>query len=120
MPDWKDILSDSEEQPAGDELLNYLTKDLSDDEKHEFEMKTIDSAFVNDAVDGLGSLENKERLNQYVNQLNKNLQQQLATKRQRKHKRAIAKNPWVYITAVILLAICVIGYYLIHLHILNR
>lgn len=120
MPDWKDILSDSEEQPAGDELLNYLTNNLSDDEKHEFEMKTIDSVFVNDALEGLNNLENKERLNQYVSQLNKNLQQQLATKRQRKHKRAIAKNPWVYITAVILLAVCVIGYYLIHLHILNR
>lgn len=117
MPDWKDILSDNEEQPAGDELLNYVTNDLPDDEKHEFEKKTIDSVFVNDALEGLNALENKEHLNKYVLQLNKNLQQQLATKRQRKQKRAIASNPWLYITAIILLVICVIGYYLIHLHI---
>ena len=120
MPDWKDILSDNEEQPAGDELMNYLKDELSEDEKHEFEKKTIDSVFVNDAVEGLNTLEDKQRLNQYVQQLNKKLQQQLTTKKQRKQKRATTKNPWIYITAVILLAICVLGYFLIHLHILNQ
>ncbi|MCY7420498.1 MAG: hypothetical protein LH478_02010 [Chitinophagaceae bacterium] len=120
MADWKDILWDKEEQAAGDELMHYLKDELSDDEKHEFEKKTVDSVFVNDAVEGLNALADKQQLNQYVQQLNKNLQQQLALKKQRKQKRVLAKHPWILIAAIVLLAICVMGYFIIHLHLLNQ
>ena len=120
MADWKDILSENEEQPAGDELMQYVNDELSDEEQHAFEKKTVDSAFVNDAIEGLSALQNTQSLNQYVHQLNKNLQQQLALKKQRKQKRALAKHPWIIITAIVLLAICVLGYFIVHLHLFKK
>lgn len=119
MADWKDILSDSDEELKNDELINYVEDNLSEEEKHELEKKIVDSSFTNDAVEGLQTFSNKADLNQYVQQLNKDLHKQLAAKKQRKQKRMLKENPWAIITIVILLAICILGYYLVHLHYKN-
>ena len=120
MADLKDILSEENDQPKDDELINYIADNLSEEEKYELEKKIVDSSFVNDAVEGLQKFDQKESLNQYVQQLNKNLHQQLAIKKQRKEKRRLKENPWLVITIIILLAICLISYYIINLHKRNR
>lgn len=116
MADWKDILTDNNGQPGDDELINYLEDNLSEEEKNALEQKIVDSSFTNDALEGLQGFDNKDKLNQYVHQLNKNLQQQLAAKKQRKQERRLKENPWLIIAIIILLAICILGYSLIHLH----
>ena len=120
MADWKDILSENDEDLKSDELINYVEDNLSEEEKHAFEKKVIDSSFVNDAIDGLQKFNRKEDLNEYVQQLNKDLSKQLAAKKQRKQKRKLKENPWIIVTIVILLAICILGYYLVHLHYKNK
>jgi hypothetical protein len=116
MADLRDILSDDEEQLNEDELRKYLDNNLSEEEKHEFEKKVAASSFDNDAVDGLKSFKNKQRLNDYVNQINKNLEKQLQEKKQKKEKRKIKDFSWIILTVILILFICIIGYFVIHLY----
>jgi hypothetical protein len=76
----------------------------------------MNSVFVNDALEGLQRFNDKEKLDQYVNDLNKNLHQQLAARKQRKQKRKFKDDPWLLLTIIIILALCILGYIVIHLH----
>lgn len=116
MADLRSILSDNEDHLNEDELMKYLDGNLSEADKHAFEEKMQSSGFVNDAVDGLKAVKNKQHLYDYVQQLNKNLEKQLAAKKQRKEKRTIKHIAAVILTALIILLICIIGYVAIHLY----
>jgi len=116
MADLRDILHDNEEHLNEDELMSYLQGSLSEDDKHAFEKKIETSAFVNDAIDGLKTIRNKQEINDYVHQLNKNLEKQLALKKQHKEKRSIKYMPWVILTVLVILVICVIAYVVIHFY----
>lgn len=112
MADWKTILSENEHQPGDEELLNYLRDELSEAQKHDFEQKTLDSAFINDALEGLQSVKS-QHLPEFTAQINKKLQQQLADKKQRTEKRKVIENRWLVLAIIMLLAICVLGYLLV-------
>jgi hypothetical protein len=116
MADLRDILSDDEEQLNEDELMKYLDNNLSEEEKLEFEKRFAASSFENDAVDGLKSFKNKQSLNDYVNQINRNLDKQLQLKKQKNEKRKIKDFSWIILTVILILFICVIGYFVIHLY----
>ncbi len=116
MADFKDILPDNEDHLNEDELMKYLEGNLSEADKHAFEEKMQASGFVNDAVDGLQAVKNKQHLYDYVHNLNKTLEKQLAAKKQRKEKRTIKHISAVILTALIILLICIIGYVAIHLY----
>jgi len=116
MADIRDILSDDEEQLNEDELMSYLNDNLSEEEKHDVEKKAASSNFDNDALEGLKSFENKQHLNDYVNQINKNLEKQLQQKKQRQDKRKLKDLSWIILTIILVLFICILGYFLIHLY----
>lgn len=85
MADWKDILSDNEQQLSEEELLKYLDDNVPEEEKYSIEKKIDNSPFEADALQGLLQVQNKENLHKHVNQLNQKLHQ-LTAKRQRKEK----------------------------------
>jgi ATP-dependent Zn protease len=116
MSDWKDILSGKEEQANEDELMKYLEGNLSEEEKYAFEKKTADSEFTNDAVEGLNQFKSKQQLNAYVEQLNKNLHNQLAQKKKRKDKRKLKDNPWIIVAVLLILALAIIAFILVNMH----
>ncbi len=116
MAELRNILEDNEEHLNEDELMRYLEGLLSEEDKHAFEKKIESSGFVNDAIDGLKTIGNKQNINDYVHQLNKNLEKQLALKKQHKEKRTIKYLPWVILAALIILIICIIGYVVIHFY----
>ena len=115
MANWKDILSNNEEQLTEEELLKYLDDDIADEEKLLIENKINNSPFEADALQGLLQVENKVNLPKHVKQLNQKLQQ-LTAKRQRKEKRKIRIFEWMVLALLILLFTCIIGYIIIHLH----
>ena len=117
MADLRDILSDNDEQLNEDELMNYLDDNLSAEDKHAFEQKISDSQFVNDAIEGLKKFKNKQQLKDTLSHLNKLLEKQTASKKQRDQKRSIKEMPMVLLTALLILLICIIGYFVIHLFI---
>jgi anti-sigma factor RsiW len=100
---------------SDEQLLNYLKGALPEADNHAVEKQMMDSDFVNDGVEGLQSVADTSRLNQYVEQLNKNLHRQLARKKRRKDKRKIKGFEWVLLAAAIVLAICLAAWFIIRM-----
>jgi uncharacterized membrane protein YidH (DUF202 family) len=61
---------------------------------------------------------NKEELQRYVNQLNKDLKLYLQSKRERREKKRIRENPWTYLAILLILAFLILAYVVLQL--LNR
>lgn len=114
MADWKDILSENEEQLSEEELLKYLDSNISEEEKYSIEKKINNSPFETDAFQGLSQVQNKDNLKKQVNQLNQKLHQ-LTAKKPRKEKRKIKIFEWIILAILILLFICIISYVIIYL-----
>jgi hypothetical protein len=112
VPDLKDILNEDDDL-KNDELLKYLQGDLSKDEQHEVEKQMASSDFVSDAMEGLQQIPNKRSIDDYVNELNRQLQKQVSAKKQRKEKRKLKDNQWIIIAVVIVLGFCILGYAMI-------
>jgi anti-sigma factor RsiW len=111
--DLLDILSNNNDKINDQKLIDYLNGDLSDKEKHEVEKWMSDNDMVNDAVEGLQHVKNKKNLQAYVEQLNKNLQNQLEQKKQQQKKRKLKEYPWIYFAIVLILLLCIVAYVII-------
>lgn len=98
---------------SDDDLMNYLDGKLSAAQSHELEAIMADSPFVNDAVEGLQQFSQKGNLQDLVTQLNKDLQQKVADKKQRKAKRAIKNVNGVVLAVIFVIFLCVMGYMVI-------
>ena len=111
--DLKDILSNLNKDIEQDKLLDYLNKKLSATEAHELEKQMADDEFMNDAVEGLEQFSNVKKLPLSVEQLNRELQKQIAKKKGRKAKRKLKEQPWVYLAIILLLILTVVCYIII-------
>ena len=98
-----------------DELMNYIKRKSSTAEEHDVEKKMADSPFVNDAVEGLQKIKNKD-VSALVEHLNANLHNQLEKKKSKKLKRRIKDLPWLYLSIVFILLIIIISYLVIKRH----
>ena len=72
-----------------------------------------DDAFINDAVEGLDTFNNKKDLSLYVEQLNRSLKQQLDKKKKRREKLNLKEQPWIYFAIILLLLLIIISYILV-------
>ncbi len=109
------ILSNSNKDIDNQKLMDYLSDKLSRDEKHDFEKALVDSEMMNDAVEGLEKLKNKD-ITAHVEQLNNNLRKQLEKKKSKKLKRQIKDLPWLYLFIILILLIILIGFLVIKNH----
>ena len=114
MSDLLNILSNSNKDIDNQKLMDYLSGKLPEHEKHEVEKWMADSQFMNDAIEGLEAVKNKEKISELVEQMNQDLQKKLEKKRLRKQKRQLKDQPWIYITILILILLIVISYLIIH------
>lgn len=112
MEDLGNILLNDDELNE-EQLKQYLSGDISDEELHNIEKQMADSEFVNDAVEGLQAFSSSNNLDEYVTQLNKNLHQQLESKKQRKEKRKIRNESWIIIAVITILLLCVVAFIVI-------
>ncbi|MDB5201285.1 MAG: hypothetical protein JWQ27_694 [Ferruginibacter sp.] len=109
----KDILSHLNQDVDQEKLIDYLNKNLPHDEEHAVERSMMEDEFMNDAMEGLQQLDAKKDIGLLVHQLNADLKKQLEIKKQRKQKRALPGQDWVYYTIVLLLILVVIAYVVI-------
>ena len=114
MADLRNILPNGS-QPDEAALKRYIEGNASEEERFAIENQMTDEAFLNDAVEGLQEFKDKDLLQQYVVQLNKDLQQQTDKKKARKLKRALQDQDWTIIAIVVVLLLCTLGYAIIHL-----
>ena len=112
-PNLLNILSNSNKDIDNQKLMDYLSGKLSEQEKHEVEKWMADNDFSNEALEGLQEFKDRNNLQNYVDQLNKDLNSYLRIKKQRREKRKIKDTPWVYYTIVVLLLLIVIAYIVI-------
>ena len=112
MPDLKDILNEDDDL-KNDDLLKYLQGDLAKDDQHKVEKQMADSDFVSDAMEGLEHIRNKRSIEDYVDELNRQLHKQVSDKKKRKEKRKLKDNSWIIIAVVIVLALCILAYVVI-------
>lgn len=112
----KNILNNSNKDIDNQKLMDYLSQQLSKQDSHELEKMMADDDFINDAVEGLEQFSSKKSMSVSVEQLNRDLQKQLAKKKLRKEKRRLKDQPWIYYAIIILLALIIICYIVIKKH----
>jgi ATP-dependent Zn protease len=110
------ILSNSNKDIDNQKLMDYLSGKLSQQEKHEFEKKMIDSEMLNDVVEGLEKLKNKKDISTLVEQLNTNLKKQLEKKKSKKLKREIKNLNWIYFSIILILILILIGFLIVKIN----
>lgn len=94
-------------------MLDYLNNKLTPEEQYLFELKMEENTFMQEAVEGLEEIKNKQQIQQYVVELNKNLSKQFERKKMYKHKRKIKEQDWLFISIIIILLLCILGYLVI-------
>ena len=109
----KGILSNLNKEVEQEKLLDYLNKKLSAAEAHEVEKQMADDEFINDAMEGLGSFEDKKRLTDLVHRLNTDLKRQTGKKNKKKEKRKLKEQPWLYFTILLILLLAIISFVII-------
>ncbi len=95
-------------------LLQYLEGKLSSEEAHTFEKEMADSALLNDAVEGLQQLKDNIKINNYVDELNKQLKQYTASKKKRRINYKSQFNFWAIVAIVLILALSIITYLVLY------
>jgi hypothetical protein len=111
--DLLNILSESEDDIDIQKLSDYLDGKLSDKDKYEFEKQIADNDFVNDAIEGLQNIPDKKDIESSVEQLNAVLKKQLEKKKRRLEKRRLKEYPWIYISIILILILCIVAYIVI-------
>ncbi len=106
----KDILANSNKDFDNQQLMDYLSQQLAAKESHDIEIKMAADDFTNDAIEGLQEIKKKKDLPLYVNQINKDFQEQLNKGKKRKAKRTIKHQGYTYFAVlliILLLIICI-------------
>lgn len=94
-------------------LQAYFEGKLSTEQQHEVEMWLSETGMEADALEGLQTLPANESF-AITNKLNRDLQQQIS-KKPRRRSKAIKDNYWAWVAIVIILVLCILTYYIIHI-----
>jgi anti-sigma factor RsiW len=111
--DLLNILSNSNKDIDNQKLMDYLSGQLSEQDRHEVEAWMIDNDFNAEAMEGLEQLAGKKNIEGYVDNLNKELHQYIKQKKERRERKKIDTSIWVYVTIVFILLIMVLAYIVI-------
>jgi hypothetical protein len=98
-----------------EQLVQYLMGKAEGGDISPGEKQLAEDAFAADAAEGLKNFSSAGKLDAYVRQLNKKLQQQLEEKKQGKEKREIKHLGWIIFSVVLILVLCVLGYVVVHM-----
>ncbi|MBC7887171.1 MAG: hypothetical protein H7Z13_04735 [Ferruginibacter sp.] len=108
--DLKDILANSNKDIDNQQLMDYLSNQLSEKDSHAIEKNMAEDEFMNDAVEGLQKIESKKNMQAYVEQLNNDLHRQIAKTKGRKDKRRLKDQPYLFITIIVILILLTISF----------
>jgi hypothetical protein len=114
MSDLKNILNQGSD-PNEEALKRYLAGSASEEERFMIEHQMTDEAFMNDAVEGLQNFKDPKVMQDYVNKINKELLKQTVKKKRSKLKRHIEDQHWTLLSVIIIIVLCILGYFVIHL-----
>jgi zona occludens toxin (predicted ATPase) len=110
--DLKNILSNSNKDIDNQELLSYLSNQLSKTQSHSIEQQMADDEFMNDAIEGLQQISDQKNIPVHLEELYAGLQKQVAKKNDKK-KRRWKDNPQIYLIIIIVILMIMIGFIVI-------
>jgi hypothetical protein len=114
MSDLHNIL-DQGPEPNEEVLKRYLEGTATAEERFAIENQMADEAFMNDAIEGLQNFKSPHQMNDYVNQINKELHKQTHKKKRHRLKRHMEDQNWTLISVILIIILCILGYFVIHL-----
>jgi lipopolysaccharide export LptBFGC system permease protein LptF len=112
MADLNDIFDNSEEL-SKDQLMDYLSGNLSDEAMHDLEKQMADSELMNDAVEGLQSFSSPDKAKKIAARLTVQLNTKLKNKNRKNKRKPPMELYWTIIAVVIILVLCLLAYFVI-------
>lgn len=100
------------EQTNPQKWLDYLEGKLPPDEERELEEEIARSEFLRDAMEGLRPIQGTVDLPKVVQQLNQQLGRQLSAQKNKRARRSLPSQQWVWVSILVILTVCLLGYYL--------
>ena len=113
-PDLHDILSHKDLPITSEQLVAYLTGQLSPADTHEVERKLAGAGLGTDALEGLSMLRNKHALPGIELALNEQLRQQLNEHKPKRRKAMVFQWPLMIALVVLVIALCIGVWFLVH------
>lgn len=112
---WKDILT---QKSALDpqKLMDYLEGKLSDKEKHEVESVLADSAFMDDAAEGLNEMKDKQKIASILFELNNQLHKKTQQRRKLQFSNRLPFPGWLIFTTVTIILLIVLAYIIFRMY----
>lgn len=108
--DFKDILSNLNNEVDQELLSMYLQDKLSKEERHAFEGALLEDEFAADAMDGLSSLGTNVNLDLLQQSLRNNLNKRLKEKNKKTLSTTIQNTNWYIYAIVLIILLCMVGY----------
>jgi predicted permease len=115
MNEWKNILP-TDSSITEEQLMQYLAGNASDELRFEIEKQMADSAFLDDAIEGLQQYDSPAALTALKSQLNSQLKKAMAPKLKRRKRKVFEDQYWLIYAILGILLLCVIGYLIIHFY----
>lgn len=104
---WNDIINDPSADLNEKLLMDYLEGKLDADENHRVEKLMAESGFVNDAVEGLSGMKDKQRIATILQQLNAQLHTKTSKKR-KKYNQLIPDQQTLTIASIVTILLLVV------------
>lgn len=90
-------------------FMKYLKGELTPEEQHEVEKAMVDSEMLSDAMEGLQSMGNSNRIPQIQNQIDNRLKDYLLKRKNKRERRKIKDMNWMIVFVIIVLGLALIG-----------
>lgn len=103
--------------PVGEQqLMDYLDGRLSPEQAHEVERLMAESGFLDDAVEGLSGMKDKQRVAGILRELNRNLQVKVRKQRHRKTHLLPGQQTITIIALLAILALVTLAYVIFRMY----
>jgi hypothetical protein len=104
---WNDIINDPSADLDENMLMDYLEGKLNTSDKHRVEKIMSESGFVNDAVEGLSGMKDKQKIATILQQLNAQLHTKTAKKKKR-YNQLIPDQQTLTIASIVTILLLVV------------
>ncbi|CAN5441001.1 hypothetical protein BH10BAC3_BH10BAC3_09290 [soil metagenome] len=113
--DLLDILSNKTLPISNEQLVNYLTGKLTEQERYDIEKTIINSGVDNEALEGLQLVADKAKILQYQLEINKKLKEKLQQKKPKRRRGKNLQPSYILILTGALLAFIILLWLILHL-----
>lgn len=97
------------------QLLAYIEGRLSSEDQHALEEVLEADPFLNDAVEGLAEMKDKEHLKQITTQINLQLRKQIKSRKKQRRPRPRLTEHWGWLYVLIVLILILMAWWVIRL-----